>query len=87
MPDRINWDELIADVLQRGTDVPEVPWFKPGEDAAYDVSSADSLRWQLCLASNGQQLIQRRVQMCRLGWMQTGCFSSGWFTTALNQLC
>ncbi len=39
MPDKIDWDGLIADVLQRGTDVPEVPWFKPGEDAAYDVSS------------------------------------------------
>ena len=38
MPDVIDWDGLIAEVLQRGTDVPEVPWFKPGEDAAYDVS-------------------------------------------------
>ncbi len=38
MPDKIDWDGLIADVLQRGTDVPEIPWFKPGEDAAYDVS-------------------------------------------------
>lgn len=38
MPDKIEWDGLIAEVLQRGTDVPEVPWFKPGEDAAYDVS-------------------------------------------------
>lgn len=38
MPDKIDWDGLIAEVLQRGTDVPEVPWFKPGEDAAYDVS-------------------------------------------------
>ncbi|KAL3156827.1 hypothetical protein ABBQ38_001097 [Trebouxia sp. C0009 RCD-2024] len=36
MPDVIDWDGLIAEVLQRGTDVPEVPWFKPGEDAAYD---------------------------------------------------
>ena len=42
MPDVIDWDGLIAEVLQRGTDVPEVPWFKPGEDAAYDVSLADS---------------------------------------------
>ncbi|DBA93622.1 hypothetical protein WJX82_009822 [Trebouxia sp. C0006] len=39
MPDKIDWDGLIADVLQRGTDVPEVPWFKPGEDAAYDALS------------------------------------------------
>lgn len=39
MPDKIDWDGLIEEVLQRGTDVPEVPWFKPGEDAAYDVSS------------------------------------------------
>ena len=38
MPDKIDWDGLIADVLQRGTEVPEIPWFKPGEDAAYDVS-------------------------------------------------
>ena len=38
MPDEIDWDGLIADVLKRGTDVPEIPWFKPGEDAAYDVS-------------------------------------------------
>ena len=38
MPDKIDWDGLVADVLKRGTDVPEIPWFKPGEDAAYDVS-------------------------------------------------
>ena len=41
MPDKIDWDGLIAEVLQRGPEVPEVPWFKPGEDAAYDVSAAD----------------------------------------------
>ena len=40
MPEKVDWDGLIADVLKRGTDVPEVPWFKPGEDSAYDVSVA-----------------------------------------------
>ena len=49
MPDKIDWDGLIAEVLQRGTDVPEVPWFKPGEDAAYDVSSADSASFNTSL--------------------------------------
>ena len=39
MPDKIDWEGLIEQVLQRGTEVPEVPWWKPGEDAAYDVST------------------------------------------------
>lgn len=63
MPDKIDWDGLIAEVLQRGPDVPEVPWFKPGEDAAYDVSSADSSPCQLHLVSFAQKLIHRRLQM------------------------
>ena len=39
MPDKVDWDGLIKEVLQRGTEVPEIPWWKPGEDAAYDVST------------------------------------------------
>ena len=39
MPEKIDWDGLIREVLQRGTDVPEVSWWEPGEDAAYEVCS------------------------------------------------
>ena len=60
MPDKIDWDGLIAEVLQRGPEVPEVPWFKPGEDAAYDVSAANSSSDS---ASNVHILIHSRVQM------------------------
>lgn len=77
MPDNIDWDGLIAEVLQRGTDVPEVPWFKPGEDAAYDVSSAELPCCQTHLPDRGSRstegLILGRVQMV-LARVQTGCF-------------
>ncbi|RYR20538.1 hypothetical protein Ahy_B03g065708 isoform I [Arachis hypogaea] len=33
----VDWDDLIADVLRKGTEVPEVNWCEPGEDAAMEV--------------------------------------------------
>ncbi|KAI4327069.1 hypothetical protein L6164_019570 [Bauhinia variegata] len=33
----IDWDSLIADVLRRGADVPEIHWCEPGENAAMQV--------------------------------------------------
>ncbi|XP_061357862.1 deoxyribodipyrimidine photo-lyase isoform X2 [Gastrolobium bilobum] len=33
----IDWDDLIADVLRRGAEVPEVNWCEPGEIAAMEV--------------------------------------------------
>lgn len=77
MPDNIDWDGLIAEVLQRGTDVPEVPWFKPGEDAAYDVSTADVPSRQTHLQDKDSRLseglILRRVQMVHTTHMQCIC--------------
>ncbi len=61
MPDKIDWDGLIADVLQRGTDVPEVPWFKPGEDAAYDVSKMLFVRQ---LLNQGRMSLHARSKCC-----------------------
>lgn len=90
MPDNIDWDGLIAEVLQRGTDVPEVPWFKPGEDAAYDVSSAGSLSHDTHLADRGSRpavrLIHRRMQMLH-AWLQIGCCLFGLLVSGLEKLC
>lgn len=36
-PAAVDWDAEIADVLERGKDVPEVDWVEPGEDAAMEV--------------------------------------------------
>ncbi|XP_057978168.1 deoxyribodipyrimidine photo-lyase isoform X2 [Malania oleifera] len=33
----INWDSLIADVLRKGAEVPEIEWCEPGEHAAMEV--------------------------------------------------
>lgn len=40
MPDKIDWDDLMAEVLRRGTDVPALSFWKAGEDEAYAVSLA-----------------------------------------------
>ena len=37
-PDAVDWDAEIAAVVERGKDVPEVDWVKPGEDAAMEVT-------------------------------------------------
>ncbi len=39
-PDAVDWDAEIAAVVERGKDVPEVDWVKPGEDAAMEVISS-----------------------------------------------
>ena len=36
-PDQIDWQASIAEVLERGKDVPEVEWCLPGEDNARKV--------------------------------------------------
>nr|XP_027079929.1 deoxyribodipyrimidine photo-lyase-like isoform X1 [Coffea arabica] len=33
----IDWDKLIADVVRKGAEVPEIAWCEPGEDAAMEV--------------------------------------------------
>lgn len=33
----MDWDALIAEVVERGKEVPEVDWAIPGEDAAEEV--------------------------------------------------
>ena len=35
-PDDVDWDALIQEAITRGSEVPEVSWCKPGEDAAID---------------------------------------------------
>lgn len=36
-PEPVDWDALLADVLSRGAEVPEVDWCPPGEQAALQV--------------------------------------------------
>lgn len=36
-PAKFDWDAEIAEVLERGKDVPEVTWCEPGEDAGWEV--------------------------------------------------
>lgn len=36
-PEDVQWDALLEEALQRGKAVPEVTWFKPGEEAAWHV--------------------------------------------------
>lgn len=38
-PAPVDWDALLAEVLERGKEVPEVPWIQPGEDAAMEALS------------------------------------------------
>ncbi|CAI9093832.1 OLC1v1029416C1 [Oldenlandia corymbosa var. corymbosa] len=33
----IDWERIIADVVRRGAEVPEIQWCEPGEDAALEV--------------------------------------------------
>lgn len=36
-PKPVDWDGLIKEALERGKEVPEVTWRKPGEDGAREV--------------------------------------------------
>ncbi|EFN58989.1 CPD photolyase [Chlorella variabilis] len=38
-PEAVDWDALLAEVLERGKEVPEVRWCAPGEDAAMEALS------------------------------------------------
>ena len=40
-PESIEWDDLIAEALERGKEVPEVTWRQPGEDGAREVRFDD----------------------------------------------
>ncbi|KAL4446362.1 hypothetical protein ABPG77_003169 [Micractinium sp. CCAP 211/92] len=40
-PEAVDWEALIAEVLERGKAVPEVDWCKPGEDAAMEALAGD----------------------------------------------
>eukprot|EP01025_Chloroclados_australasicus_P062217 TRINITY_DN8171_c0_g1_i1.p1 TRINITY_DN8171_c0_g1~~TRINITY_DN8171_c0_g1_i1.p1 ORF type:complete len:572 (-),score=90.32 TRINITY_DN8171_c0_g1_i1:130-1755(-) len=33
-PERIDWDKILKEVIDKGKEVPEVTWIKPGEDEA-----------------------------------------------------
>ena len=44
-PPAVDWDALIAEVVERGKDVPEVDWAIPGEDAAEEVRH-DQSGWE-----------------------------------------
>ena len=37
-PDKVNWDAEIAAAVEKGKEVPEVTWVKPGEDEAIKVN-------------------------------------------------
>ena len=37
-PERVNWDAEIRAAIDKGKDVPEVTWVKPGEDEAMKAS-------------------------------------------------
>lgn len=39
-PEPVEWDDLIAEALKRGKEVPEVTWRQPGEDGAWEVRLA-----------------------------------------------
>ena len=36
-PDKVNWDAEITAAVEKGKEVPEVTWVKPGEDEAMKV--------------------------------------------------
>ncbi len=36
-PDKVDWDAEIKAALEKGKEVPEVTWVKPGEDEAMKV--------------------------------------------------
>ena len=36
-PDKVNWDAEIKAAVEKGKEVPEVTWVKPGEDEAMKV--------------------------------------------------
>lgn len=48
-PEAVDWEALIAEVMERGKAVPEVDWCKPGEDAAMEASAAAHATCPPCL--------------------------------------
>ncbi len=47
-PEAVDWEALIAEVLERGKAVPEVDWCKPGEDAAMEASGPACVSCVVC---------------------------------------
>ena len=41
-PKEVNWDAEITAALEKGKEVPEVTWVKPGEDEAIKVGQRSS---------------------------------------------
>ena len=48
-PPAVDWDALIAEVVERGKDVPEVDWAIPGEDAAEEVRHEQAEWKSICV--------------------------------------
>jgi hypothetical protein len=48
-PEAVDWDALVKDVCERGAEVPEVEWCKPGEAAALEVTNNLSPLPPLCV--------------------------------------
>lgn len=46
----IDWDKVIKEVLDKGKEVPEIDWAKPGQDAAWKVSTG-TFKSLLCMRS------------------------------------
>lgn len=42
-PETVQWDDLLAEALERGKAVPEITWCKSGEDAAWHVRPRHTL--------------------------------------------
>ncbi len=69
-PDKVDWDAEIKAAVDKGKDVPEVTWVKPGEDEAMKVSDPSFLSAHACSSLVEQPLqpaMQGRQQAKRLG--------------------
>ena len=55
-PDKVDWDAEIKAAVEKGKDVPEVTWVKPGEDEAMKVSGLSLLSAHACSSLSGQPL-------------------------------
>ena len=63
-PDKVKWDAEIKAALEKGKDVPEVTWVKPGEEEAMKArphhctatSAMTCYRWHHCARKKGPSL-------------------------------
>ena len=70
-PDKVDWDAEIKAALEKGTDVPEVTWVKPGEEEAMKVGP--SMAQMTSLIGQGDRLQQG---LCALSHRKTEAFWS-----------